>query len=94
MAPRWRGDGKELYFVTPDGAIAVADVHISDTLEIGTPKRLFQAPDMSFDGPHGVPSWSVSADGTRFLVVLAETRTIPTSFSFIFNWQAGLAHRQ
>lgn len=92
MAPRWRSDGKELFFVTPDGAIAVADIRVSDGLHVGTPKRLFQAPDLSFDGAEGVPSWSVSADGARFLVVLAETRTIPTSFSLIFNWQAGLAH--
>jgi eukaryotic-like serine/threonine-protein kinase len=93
MAPRWRGDGKELFFVTPDGAIAAADVHSVDALEIGTPKRLFQAPDIPFDGAQGVPSWSVSADGSRFLVVLAETRTTPTSFSLIFNWQAGLTGR-
>jgi DNA-binding winged helix-turn-helix (wHTH) protein/Tol biopolymer transport system component len=94
VAPRWRRDGRELFFITPDGAIAVADVHNGDALEIGTPKRLFQAPDVSFDAPAGVPSWSVSADGTRFLVALTEPRTVPTSFLLVFNWQAGLAHRQ
>jgi hypothetical protein len=90
VAPRWRADGKELFFVTPEGAIAAVDVSTSRGLSIGTPRTLFHAPDLAFQGPGSSPEWGVSADGGRFLLLLPESRTQPTAFSLILNWQTGL----
>ena len=82
-APRWRADGKELFFITLEGAIASVPVSVRAVLEVGSPTTLFQAPGIAAD-------WGVSADGSRFLVMAPEVRTASTSFSLIFDWQRTL----
>ena len=67
--PRWRGDGKELYYRGPDGAAMVVDLKAGARIEPAVPRRLFPT-------HNPVPSardpvrhmWSVTADGQRFLV--------------------------
>jgi Tol biopolymer transport system component len=39
--PRWRRDGKELYFITPDRKVMAVQVKLEATFEIGVPKKLF-----------------------------------------------------
>ena len=82
-APRWRGDGKELFFLTPEGAIASVPVSVGPALAVGSPTTLFQAPGIAED-------WSVSADGSRFLVMATEGSSASTFFSLIFDWQGTL----
>ena len=46
----WRGDGKELFFLQPDGKLLSVDVKAGSTLATGIPKVLFQTgvnPDFS-----------------------------------------------
>jgi hypothetical protein len=58
--PRWRGDGKELFFVSADSMMAV-DIDVSSgVLRAGRPVRLFQVPPLN--------GWDVSRDGKRFLM--------------------------
>jgi DNA-binding winged helix-turn-helix (wHTH) protein/Tol biopolymer transport system component len=85
-APRWRDDGKELFFITLEGAIASAPVSAGPVLEVGSVTTLFHAPDIATE-------WDVSADGKCFLVMAPEGRTTSTSFSLIFGWQRALDHR-
>jgi hypothetical protein len=85
--PRWRGDGKELFFLTPEGAIASVPVSVRPVLQVGSPTTLFQAPGIAAE-------WAVSADGNRFLVMAPEHHTASTTFSLIFDWQGTLDHRQ
>jgi eukaryotic-like serine/threonine-protein kinase len=82
-APRWRADGKELFFLTPDGAVASVPVSVRPVLVVGAPTSLFHAPGIATD-------WGVSADGSRFLVMAPEAGTASTSLSLIFNWQGTL----
>jgi DNA-binding winged helix-turn-helix (wHTH) protein/Tol biopolymer transport system component len=82
-APRWRGDGKELFFVTLEGAVASVPVSDQPVLEVGSLTTLFQAPGIA-------PDWDVSADGKRFLIMVPEGRSTSTSFSLIFGWQRAL----
>jgi len=86
-APRWRGDGKELFFVTLDGAVASVPVSDQPVLEVGSLTTLFQVPGIASD-------WDVSADGKRFLVMVPEGRTTSKSFSLIFGWQRALDHQR
>jgi len=61
----WRGDGKELYYMTRDWEVMAVDVTTSPTLQVGTPKLLFK-----MQGPlSGNPTqWSnVSRDGQKFV---------------------------
>jgi len=62
--PLWRSDGKEIFYVTPDGFVTAMDVKAGASFEAGTPKALFKA-------PAGVLFWDVSPDGMRFLMPVA-----------------------
>ena len=68
--PRWRADGREVYYVAPDGYLmSVAMTHSADSrVDIGTPTRLFQAPvEGSVQG--GIAhTYTPSLDGQRFLM--------------------------
>ena len=67
--PRWREDGKELFFRSPDGAAMAVDITLGPKLTAGVPQRLFAA------GPLGTAissspvrhQWAVTANGQRFL---------------------------
>ena len=84
--PRWRNDGREMYFETPDGRMMSTSVTPGATLAFGTPQMLFRVPSwlrgMFFDS--GVP-YDVNGDGTRFVL-----RMSPASNSAVLveNWPA------
>jgi Tol biopolymer transport system component len=68
--PRWRGDGKELFYLTPDGALKAVDVASRATeLEVGLPRTLAPASDFRalVQGPD-YSDYAVARDGQRFLV--------------------------
>ena len=66
--PRWRGDGKELFYLASGGMLTSVPVSTIGTFSSGTPVPLFQfrgrAPVSSTDAF----SYDVSKDGKRFLV--------------------------
>jgi len=68
--PRWRGDGKELFFLSLDGSLMAVDVRSGASgLEVSLPTTLVAARDLRavVEGPD-YSDYSVSADGQRFLV--------------------------
>ncbi len=66
--PRWRGDGKEIFYIAPDGMLMAVPVSGENIFATGTPLPLFQihgrAPISSTD----VFTYDVAKDGKRFLV--------------------------
>lgn len=66
--PRWRGDGKEIFYIAPNGMLTAVPVSSEGTFSTGTPASLFQirgrAPISSTD----VFTYDVTKDGKRFLV--------------------------
>lgn len=62
--PRWRGDGKELFYVDPAGRVMSVKVTNEPNFRAGSPSPLFQLP-LGFIGE------DVTADGKRFLVGVA-----------------------
>ena len=80
----WRADGKELFYVAPDGRMLAAEVNIKGTdVQIGTVRPLF--------GPLLTTGYDVSSDGQRFLAVLPEERAAaPDPLTVVLNWTAGL----
>lgn len=63
--PRWRADGREVFYLSSDRKICAASVEeTADNFVVGRPQNLFQtAARMS-----GERSYDVSSDGKRFLV--------------------------
>ena len=84
--PRWRRDGKELYFLNPAGDMMAATIALStSTLEASAPVRLFQQ-RVSVDGVIG-EVYDVAPDG-RFLVnTIIDSELAP--ITLLMNWRPG-----
>ncbi len=88
--PVWRRNGKELYYVAPDGRLTAASVNIrGSVIETGTPQPLFELMEAGSDA--FVPrQYDVSPDGERFLVVRGAGGPNSTSLVLDLNWAARL----
>jgi eukaryotic-like serine/threonine-protein kinase len=85
--PRWRRDGRELFYVTA-GTLSAAPIVAGETFQAGEPSALF---DISF-GPSSINAYpyAASADGERFLVITPEETGSTTAFAIVLNWTAAL----
>ena len=85
--PRWRRDGRELFYVSPDQKMMAVPVKISATgIEAGTPHAIFEgAPESTRERIDYQPT----DDGQRFLLNLPAD-VVPTPITMALNWQAGL----
>lgn len=64
----WRGDGRELYFLSEDWEVMAVAVETSPTVQFGVPEVLFSLPGPL---PGNPKQWkSVSPDGERFVFVM------------------------
>jgi Tol biopolymer transport system component len=81
--PRWRGDGRELFYLAPNGKMMAVDVIAGQEFDVGTPTPLFQTPAGAIVG-------DVSADGKRFLLVSPVGPSASVPFTVVLNWTAGL----
>jgi eukaryotic-like serine/threonine-protein kinase len=88
--PRWRGDGKEIFYLSPDSRMMAAPVITGANFEAGEPIALFQATPRQPVTNKDLFVYAVSSDGQRFLIntQVRETQTEP--MSVILNWAAKL----
>jgi eukaryotic-like serine/threonine-protein kinase len=88
-SPRWRSDGKEIFYVSlgPDTRLmAVAVSAQGATFDVGTVVPLF-----AVRPPAARSFYQVSPDGKRFLVNMAPVvEGAPTPITVVVNWTAGL----
>lgn len=79
--PRWRRDGKELFFYF--GALIAADIRVTgSSVEPGVPRMLFNLPPPNAQFAHSdYIRFAVTADGQRFLFSLPGARGDTTSTS-------------
>jgi serine/threonine protein kinase/Tol biopolymer transport system component len=78
--PRWRGDGKELFYVASDGKLMSVDISTKPVLEAGKPRPLFQLPP-------GFVGGGVTPDGRRFLIGVPVAQSASVPFTVVLNWQ-------
>ena len=79
--PRWRRDGKEIFYSTLDGVLtAVPANDIGGQLQVGGAHALFRLPASAYD---------ISPDGRKFLLnVVGEQNTKP--ITLVTNWTSEL----
>jgi eukaryotic-like serine/threonine-protein kinase len=89
LCPRWRRDGKELFYITRDGRMMAVNCTITGN------SISFDKPRLLFGGRARVPasvlgrfSYSVSADGQRFLTLGSSAPPSASSMELIVNWQS------
>jgi len=104
--PRWRGDGRELFYLTPTGTMMAVDVPAGDTFEPGAPTALFET-GIAVEATlaSGPPDYfyAVASNGERFLLSRPVTETTgspdgkrdapPAALHVIVNWSSSLAER-
>jgi serine/threonine protein kinase len=85
--PRWRADGKELFFMSPDLKLSVVSIEANgQELRLGSPRMLF--------APHGIANrlspYDVQGDGQRFLVSGSAEPISQARVTLVVNWDAEL----
>jgi hypothetical protein len=87
--PRWRRDGRELFYVTPDSRLMVVELKAGQTFSYGKPRLLFAAPEMFHRGPRN--DYDVTPDGQKFLIRTNWRRDPPAPVHVVVNWSVKLA---
>ena len=79
--PKWRRDGRELFYVAADGKLMAVPVTLGEVPVFGAPVALFDAKisDHLRENTH----YDVSADGRRFVLPPKES---PSQLTVILNW--------
>jgi hypothetical protein len=83
--PRWRRDGRELFYYAGDGKMMVTPVRSGESFEVGAAVPLFEfrAGSLQYFAPY-----AVTADGQRFLIN-AVVETEPNApLTVVVNWAA------
>jgi Tol biopolymer transport system component len=94
--PRWRPDGKELFYVESDSRLMAAPIAVGvdqQSLKAGPPIELFKArlasgANINSGGGGARAGYAVASDG-RFLVNLAVEPT-PSPITVVLNWDTAL----
>jgi hypothetical protein len=85
--PRWRRDGKELFYLRPDGTMMAHDMRLGAMPEVGVPRALFRTLP-----PGGLVDmrnrYEVTADGQRFLMSILNLDAEPEPIRILTNWNA------
>ena len=69
--PRWRGDGRELFYLDPSGTLMVVGVNTQNGLKLGVPTSLF---DTGLNVNLTLDQYALTSDGRRFILPVAAWR--------------------
>jgi eukaryotic-like serine/threonine-protein kinase len=83
--PRWRGDGKELFYVAPGGVVTAVPVNGDGTFTSGTPVALFQEHARSGISSTDLFTYDVTQDGSRFIVNRFVRPDRPSPLTIVLN---------
>ena len=86
--PRWREDGKELFYVSPDRKIVSLEVRPGSPLETGKPHVLFQT--RILPQVEARNHYDVTADGQRFIVNSRRPEDALLPITVVVNWRRGV----
>ena len=88
--PRWRGDGKEVFYLSSDGKMLAAPVTMGAKLDAGTPVALFQPTLREQVSSSDLFVYDVSRDGQRFLINTPVKQAETAPMTVVLNWTAKL----
>jgi hypothetical protein len=80
LAPRWNGDGTELFFASLDGELMAAGMELGKPVAAG-PTRLFS---LGYGRNGYPPGYDVARDGQRFLIAPPGEGNAP--ITVVLNW--------
>ncbi len=94
IQPLWRRDGRELFFLAPDGTLMAAPIQVSPRLAAGEPVALFPT-RVEGGGTMSPGIWhqyDITRDGRFLINTLVQDQSTPSTFpiTVVVNWAAGL----
>lgn len=89
--PRWRSDGKELFFLSSDSKMMAVPVTTGAKFDAGAPFALFQTTPRQQISSRDQFVYDVSRDGQRFLILTQIKNAETQPMSVVLNWPAKLS---
>ena len=86
LSPRWRRDGKELFFLDLSDNVVAVDVNtLGNTVRLGTPHVLFHA-----TGGQALQqrAYDVTGDGKKFIISSVDANEESQPLTLVQNWTA------
>jgi len=83
---RWRADGKELFFRSPNGNLMAVDIRAGAAIELGLPNKLFSLTDAGAIVPSA--GFSAAADGKKFLLAVETMTGAAEPMTAVLNWMS------
>ena len=87
--PQWRRDGRELFYLSPDGALMSLDVQPGSRLRVSPSKPLFRF-NLAGGLMDDLNVYVSSHDGQRFLVSALDRSDKGESMTVVANWTSSL----
>jgi len=84
--PRWRRDGKELFYLSAEGRMMAVPVRLGTSFEAGSPGALFQTHLRQPISAQDMFSYDVTSDGQKFLINTKVDEPNAAPLSVILNW--------
>jgi len=88
--PRWRHDGKEIFYLAPDKSLMSVPLKFSadgSAIEPGIPVPLFRTRILSNVALGGKQQYDVTRDGQRFLAIVAPDDAAASPITILLNWK-------
>jgi eukaryotic-like serine/threonine-protein kinase len=86
--PRWRQDGRELFYYAGDGKLMAVSVRSGESFEVGESAPLFEFRAGTL--LTNLAPYVVTADGQRFLISAVVDTEPNAPLTVVVNWAAGL----
>ena len=86
VQPLWRGDGRELFYLEPNGNLMSVDVKATRAFTGGPPRLVFRT---GIENPsYMVEDYAATADGQRFLLRMPAPGSRPPELKLVLGWRA------
>lgn len=83
--PQWRGDGREIYYLSLDNTLMAVNINLTGSVEVGQIRPLFKAPVLgSLTDYRNL--YAVARDGGKFLFKAIAEDTYQEPISILVNW--------
>jgi Tol biopolymer transport system component/tRNA A-37 threonylcarbamoyl transferase component Bud32 len=90
---RWGPDGKEIFYIAPDGSLTSVPVQVDSITRAvtkGTATKLFPVGWQLYGGGTALPPYAVSKDASRMLTTTTAQQPLPSPITVLLNWKPGL----
>ncbi|HEV2064056.1 MAG TPA: protein kinase [Thermoanaerobaculia bacterium] len=88
--PRWRGDGKEIFYLAPEGRLMAVAVTAGSAFEAAGTEALFRTGTAFADAGGESIQYAAASNGQRFLINVPVGGTSAQPITVVIDWTADL----